>query len=73
MRYLIKLIVPKNGIVLDPFAGSGTTGCAALMEQRDFILIEKEKEYFEIATERIDYWKTQAMLRNQPSLFDTLL
>lgn len=73
MRYLIKMVVPKNGIVLDPFAGSGTTGCAALMEQRDFILIEKEKEYFEITTERIAYWGKEAMIKNQPSLFDTLL
>ena len=46
MRYLIKLVTPKGGTVLDPFAGTGTTGEAALLEDRKYYLIEREKNYF---------------------------
>jgi site-specific DNA-methyltransferase (adenine-specific) len=53
MRYLIQLITPSNGIVLDPFMGSGTTGIAAKNLNRGFIGIELETEYFEIAKARI--------------------
>jgi site-specific DNA-methyltransferase (adenine-specific) len=45
MRYLCKLVTPKGGIVLDPFAGSGTTGQAAIDEGFKAILIEREAEY----------------------------
>lgn len=45
MRYLIRLIAPPGGVVLDPFAGSGTTGEAALLEGVDCVLIEREAEY----------------------------
>lgn len=54
MEYLIKLITPPNGIVLDPFMGSGSTGVSAKRLGFDFIGIEKEKEYFDIALKRID-------------------
>lgn len=53
MRYLCRLITPPNGIVLDPFMGSGSTGLAAKSEGFKFIGIEKEKEYFDIAEKRI--------------------
>lgn len=53
MRYLIKLITPPNGIILDPFMGSGSTGIAAKENGFQFIGIEKELEYFEIAKKRI--------------------
>jgi len=53
MRYLCKLITPKGGTILDPFMGSGSTGMAAKEEEFDFIGIEKEQEYFEIAEQRI--------------------
>ena len=53
MKYLCKLITPKGGTVLDPFMGSGSTGIAAKDEGFEFIGIEKEKEYFEIAERRI--------------------
>jgi DNA modification methylase len=56
MRYLAKLITPPNGIVLDPFLGSGTTGCAVALENFNFIGIERETEYVEIAKARIEYW-----------------
>jgi site-specific DNA-methyltransferase (adenine-specific) len=53
MRYLCKLVTPKGGTILDPFMGSGSTGMAAKDEGFDFIGIEKEKEYYEIAEQRI--------------------
>lgn len=53
MRYLCRLITPPGGTVLDPFMGSGTTGIAAQKEGFEFIGIELEKEYFEIAERRI--------------------
>lgn len=56
MRYLIRLITPPHGTVLDPFMGSGSTGCAAALEGVKFIGIEREEEYFEIAKQRIKYW-----------------
>ncbi len=45
MRYLVKLVTPPGGLVLDPFAGTGQTGAAAALEGRRAILIEKEAEY----------------------------
>lgn len=53
MRYLVKLVTPYNGIVLDPFMGSGTTGIACILEGFGFIGIEKELEYFNIAKARL--------------------
>lgn len=53
MRYLVKLVTPKDGKILDPFMGSGTTGKAALLENRMFVGIEKNKEYFDISEKRI--------------------
>jgi site-specific DNA-methyltransferase (adenine-specific) len=57
MEYLIKLITPKGGVVLDPFMGSGSTGKAAIKNDFNFIGIEREKEYFDIAKARIEYVK----------------
>lgn len=53
MEYLVLLITPPNGIVLDPFAGSGTTLIAAKKQGFRFIGIELEKEYIEIAKKRL--------------------
>jgi len=59
MRYLIKLITPPNGTVLDPFMGSGTTGIAAKLEGFNFVGIEKEEEYIKIAEARIKNYKKE--------------
>ena len=53
MRYLVRLVTPKDGVVLDPFMGSGSTGCAAMLEGINFIGIDITPEYVEIARRRI--------------------
>ena len=55
MLYLIRLITPKGGTTLDPFMGSGSTGKAAVRGGFDFVGIEMDEEYMEIATARIQY------------------
>ena len=55
MRYLCRLITPKNGTVLDPFMGSGSTGKAAILEGYNFIGIELSEEYLDIARNRIKH------------------
>ena len=53
MRYLVRLVTPPGGVVLDPFAGSGSTGRGAAMEGLRFAGVEIDPEYFEIACKRI--------------------
>lgn len=55
MAYLVRLVTPKGGTVLDPFMGSGSTGKASVREGFDFIGIEREDEYMEIAKSRIEH------------------
>jgi site-specific DNA-methyltransferase (adenine-specific) len=66
MRWLVRLICPQGGIVLDPFMGSGTTGVAAEFEGRAFIGIELEPAYLKIATARIDHWGGGGARRRVP-------
>jgi len=54
MRYLCRLVTPKDGVILDPFMGSGSTGKGALLEGFRFIGIEMEREYFDIACARLE-------------------
>lgn len=60
MRYLIRLVTPPGGIVLDPFAGSGTTICAAALEGFHALGIEREEEYAKIAEARLSHWRKAA-------------
>ena len=53
MRYLCRLVTQPNGVVLDPFCGSGSTGKAAALEGFRFVGIEREPAYAEIARARI--------------------
>jgi hypothetical protein len=63
MEWLIKLITPPGGVVLDPFMGSGSTGVAAKRLGFPFIGIEREQEYMDIATKRIE----SCSVANKPS------
>lgn len=71
MRYLCRLVTPKNGIVLDPFMGSGSTGKAAKLEGFNFIGIERESDYIKIAESRIAAVNTDIIQvdNKQESLF----
>ena len=54
MRYLCRLVTQPGGVVLDPFMGSGSTGKAAMLEGFNFIGVELDSNYFEIAKKRIE-------------------
>jgi site-specific DNA-methyltransferase (adenine-specific) len=56
MQYLVRLITPPNGKVLDPFCGSGTTGIACKLEGFEFVGMEQDPEYTKIAESRINNW-----------------
>jgi site-specific DNA-methyltransferase (adenine-specific) len=56
MKYLIKLVTPPGGTVLDPFAGSGSTGMAAVELDCEFLGIEQDPAYVAIAYKRIQAW-----------------
>jgi site-specific DNA-methyltransferase (adenine-specific) len=59
MRHLVRLVTPKGGVVLDPFMGSGSTGCAAMLEGMRFVGIDITAEYVDIAERRIQHWLNQ--------------
>ena len=66
MEYLCTLTkTPTGGIVLDPFAGSGTTGVACQNTGRDFILIEREKEYIDIIKARLSQSKQKKLTEEE--------
>lgn len=60
MRWLVRLLCPPHGLVLDPTAGSGTTGAAAALEGRRFCGIEFDPAYIEIAAARIAHHSKKA-------------
>lgn len=68
MEYLIKLVTPPNGIVLDPFNGSGSTGMAAVGLGFDYVGIDLDPNYIEISKKRIDAWDQE----QNPNLFREL-
>ena len=70
MRYLVRLVTPKGGTVLDPFMGSGSTGCASMCEEMNFIGIELNEEYVEIAKRRIEHWLRQSSNNTMQQSFD---
>lgn len=66
MQYLCRLVTPPNGVVLDPFMGSGSTGKAAVLEGFGFIGVEMQPEYLAIAQARIGH---AALMPRQQNLF----
>lgn len=57
MTYLCRLVTPENGVILDPFMGSGSTGIAAMLEGFRFVGCEMDEEYFKIAETRIEKYE----------------
>lgn len=55
MRELVKLITPKGGVCIEPFAGSGTTLIACELEDIDYVAIEQEKEYVYMCKKRTEH------------------
>jgi site-specific DNA-methyltransferase (adenine-specific) len=76
MRYLIKLVTPAGGVVLDPFTGSGSTGKAALLDGYQFVGIELTEDYLPIIQGRLQFAldskkadELLAEIENEQSLF----
>jgi DNA modification methylase len=70
LRWMVKLCTPPGGTVLDPFAGSGTTIEAAILEGFDVIGIEREAEYLPLIRQRIDRAQQPVREPEPPGLFD---
>jgi site-specific DNA-methyltransferase (adenine-specific) len=68
IRWLVRLVTPPGGTVLDPFAGSGTTGEAALLECRNALLIEQEEPYFRAIGQRLAEVQTEHVESKPPLL-----
>jgi len=68
MRYLVRLITPPGGVVLDPFAGSGSTGVAAMLEGFESILIEREAEYVADIHRKVNFYRGEGRLASQEKL-----
>lgn len=66
MKYLVKLVTPEGGKVLDPFCGSGSTGMAAVELDYDFTGCELDPDYVDIANARITAWENKTDLENNP-------
>ena len=70
MRWLVRLTkTPTGGLVLDPFAGSGTTLCACALEGRPFLACDADEHYVEIANARVAHWREVAG-KEQPQLLE---
>lgn len=70
MSYLIKLVTPPGGLVLDPFNGSGSTGMAAVEHGFEYLGIDLDANYVEISKKRIESWTQQKSNNNFKDLFD---
>ena len=69
MQYLVRMITPPNGIVLDPFAGSGTTGIACKIDGFEFVGLELSEEYTEIANSRIQSFNEELLLFDETIIY----
>lgn len=70
MRYLVKLVTPPGGVVLDPFAGSGTTVEAALLEGFDVTAVEREQAYMPLIAQRVERVRAVAETSRTESQLD---
>jgi DNA modification methylase len=70
MRWLVRLVTPPGGVVLDPFAGSGTTLCAAALEGFTSVGCEREDDYLPIIRARLNHWRTLDPSEERPESAD---
>jgi site-specific DNA-methyltransferase (adenine-specific) len=74
MRYLVKMVTPPGGVVLDPFAGSGSTLIAAVQEGMRYIGIERETEYVKIAEKRLGVITERVeVVRTEQEIFELMM
>lgn len=74
MRWLVRLVTPKDGIVLDPYCGSGTTCAAAIEENVKFIGMDKDPMFQELAKKRVSYLlETVGVHHEQRAAFDAMM
>jgi hypothetical protein len=66
MRYLVRLVTPPEGLVLDPFAGTGITGEAAHLEGFDYLLIERDPEFVRDIERRLQKYNRAALSVQEP-------
>ena len=71
MQYLIRLVTQPNGIVLDAFAGSGTTGIACKIDGFEFVGLELSEEFTAIANQRIESFNEEKLLLDETIVFKT--
>ena len=69
MQYLVRMITPPNGIVLDPFAGSGTTGIACKIDGFNFIGLELSEDYTKIANARIESFQEENVFIDETIIY----
>ena len=70
MRYLVKLVTPPGGTVLDPFLGSGTTACAAILEGFEWTGCEMTEDYWPIIEARVEWAQNELNTeKTTPTLF----
>jgi len=69
MQYLVRMITPPNGIVLDPFAGSGTTGIACKIDGFEFVGLELSEDYTKIANARIESFQEENVFVDETIIY----
>jgi len=69
MQYLVRLVTPTNGIVLDPFAGSGTTGIACKIDGFEFVGLELSEEFTKISNKRIESFNEENLLLDDTTIY----
>jgi DNA modification methylase len=69
MQYLVRMITPPNGIVLDPFAGSGTTGIACKIDGFEFVGLELSEDYTKIANARIESFQEEKVFIDETIIY----
>ena len=71
MQYLVRLVTPPNGVCLDPFSGSGTTGVACKIDGFNYIGMEQSSEFCEISQQRIDTFIEEKVFINECKIFSS--